>query len=71
MGFLTWKFTYNILHENDYKIKGLLMSFPKKKSLIIFSNMENSLTHSKQLISNEYFSTENHDPQNTILQLHL
>lgn len=48
------------------------MSFPKKKKgLIIFSNMENSLTHSKQLISNEYFSTENHDPQNTILQLHL
>lgn len=52
------------------KLKAILMRF-QKNAFHRFSNMENSLTLSIQLILNEYFYIEQHDPYNVILKLHL
>lgn len=52
------------------KLKAILMRF-QKNAFHRFSNMENSLTLSIQLILNEYFYIEQHDPYNAILKLHL
>lgn len=52
------------------KLKGILMRF-QKNAFHHFSNMEYSLTLSIQLLLNEYFYMEKHDPHSAILKLHL
>lgn len=67
MGFLNHilKFTYSVLDENDYKIKGHFNEI-SEKCLSSFFNMENSLTLLTQLILNEYFYMGKHDPHSAI-----
>lgn len=52
------------------KLKAILMRF-QKNAFHHFSNMENSLTLSTQLLLNIDFYMEKHDPHNAILKLHL
>lgn len=52
------------------KLKAILMRF-QKNVFHHFPNMENSLTLSIQLLLNEYFYMENHDPHSATLKLHL
>ena len=51
------------------KLKAILMRF-QKNIFHHFSNMENSLTLSAQLILNEYFYMQKHDPHCATLKLY-
>lgn len=68
MGYLihVLKLTYRTLDENNYKIKGHFNEISGKNAFHHFSNMENSLTLSIQLLLNEYFYMEKHDPHSAI-----
>lgn len=67
----SWPHVYlQLWMKMTIKLKAILMRF-QKNAFHHFSNIENSLTLSTQLILKEYFYMKKHDPCSRILKLHL